>query len=146
MPDVDSTLRQIASWKFVITTDLTSAFYQIPLSIVSMKYCNVVTPFHGVRTYTRCAMGMPVSETELEELTCRVPGDLLEKGVMAKIADDLYCGSDDEAELLYNWKRHLSVLDRCNLSLSASKTVIAPKSTAILGWIWSDGILRASPH
>ena len=96
MPDVDSTLHQIARWKFVITTDLTSAFYQIPLSKVSMKYCSVVTPFRGVRVYIRGAMGMPGSETALEELMCRVLGDLLE-GVVAKIADDLYCGGNDEA-------------------------------------------------
>ena len=96
MPDVDSTLHQIARWKFVITTDLTSAFYQIPLSKASMKYCGVVTPFRGVRVYIRCAMGMPRSETALEELMCRVLGDLLE-GVVAKIADDLYCGGDYEA-------------------------------------------------
>ena len=33
MPDVDSTLRKIAQWKYLIATDLTSAFYQIPLSL-----------------------------------------------------------------------------------------------------------------
>ena len=49
----------------MIQTDLTSAFYQIPLSKQSMKYCGVATPFHGVRVYTRCAMGMPGSETAL---------------------------------------------------------------------------------
>ena len=31
MPDVDSTLRLIARWKFIIATDLSSAFFQIPL-------------------------------------------------------------------------------------------------------------------
>ena len=144
MPDVDSTLCQIARWKF-ITTDFTSAFYQIPLSKGSMKYCDVVTPFLGVRVYAQCAMGMPGSET-LEELMCRVLGDLLEEGAVAKIADDLYCGGDDEAELLYNWERLLSALDWCDLRLSASKTVIAPKSTTIHGWIWSNNTLRASPH
>ena len=42
MPNVDSTLRSIARWKYLITSDLTSAFYQIPLSKFSMKYrkCN----------------------------------------------------------------------------------------------------------
>ena len=30
MPDVDSTLLSIARWKYLITSDLTSAFYQIP--------------------------------------------------------------------------------------------------------------------
>ena len=91
-------------------------------------------------------MGMPGSEKALEKLMCRVLGDLLEEGVVAKIADDLYCGSDDEAELLYNWKRLLSALDQCDLRFSASKTVIAPKSTTILGWIWYNGTLQASPH
>ncbi|KAK2566485.1 hypothetical protein P5673_010009 [Acropora cervicornis] len=45
MPDVDATLHLIAQWKHIITTDLTSAFYQIPLSRNSMKYCGVATPF-----------------------------------------------------------------------------------------------------
>ena len=44
MPDVDSTLLRIARWKYLITSDLTSAFYQIPLSESSMKYCRVATP------------------------------------------------------------------------------------------------------
>ena len=37
MPDVDTTLRQIAQLKHIVTTDLTSAFYQIPLARESMK-------------------------------------------------------------------------------------------------------------
>ena len=48
LPDVDTTLRTIAQWKYIIVTDLTSAFYQIPLSKASMKYCGVATPFRGV--------------------------------------------------------------------------------------------------
>jgi len=91
LPDVDSTLRQIAQWKYIIATDLTKAFYQIPLAKESMKYCGVVTPFKGVRVYTRTAMGMPGSETALEELTCRILGDLAEQGHVAKVADDLHC-------------------------------------------------------
>ena len=31
MPDDDSTIRQIAQWRNLIATDLTNAFYQIPL-------------------------------------------------------------------------------------------------------------------
>jgi hypothetical protein len=37
-------------------------------------------------------------------------------------------------------------LHKCNLRLSAVKTVINPKSTTILGWIWNCGTLKASPH
>ena len=146
MPDVDSTLRTIAQWKYIIKTDLTSAFYQISLSKDSMKYCGVATPFRGVRVYTRCAMGMPGSETALEELMCRVMGDFIQEGSVAKLADDLYCGENTPEQLLSTWKKVLQALQKCNLRLSPTKTVICPRSTTILGWIWSQGTLSASPH
>lgn len=142
MPDVDSTLLKIACWKYIVVSDLSQAFYQIPLAKNSMKYCGVVTPFKGVRVYTRCAMGIPGSETALEELMCRVLGDLLQEGCVAKIADDLYCGGNSHQELLLNWRKVLSALDRCNLRLSPAKTIICPASTTILGWIWSQGSIR----
>ena len=146
LPDVDSTLRLIAQWSYIIVTDLTSAFYQIPLAKESMKYCGVATPFKGVRVYVRSAMGMPGSETALEEVMCRVLGPLLQDGSVAKIADDLYCGGNTPQELLCNWKRVLQALHSCNLRLSAHKTIISPKTTTILGWIWTAGSLSASPH
>ena len=133
LPDVDSTLRLIAQWSHIIVTDLTSAFYQIPLAKESMKYCGVATPFKGVRVYVRSAMGMPGSETALEEVMCRVLGPLLQDGCVAKIADDLYCGGNTPQELLCNWKRVLQALHKCNLRLSAHKTIISPKTTTILG-------------
>ena len=146
MPDVESTLRIIGSWKYIIATDLTMAFYQIPLSKGSMKYCGVATPFKGVRVYTRCAMGMPGSETALEELMCRVVGDLIQEGCVAKIADDLYCGGSTYSELLQNWRHLLEAMNKNGLHLAARKTVIAPKSTTVLGWVWTQGRLQASPH
>ena len=145
LPDVDSTLRLIAQWSHIIVTDLTSAFYQIPLAKESMKYCGVATPFKGVRVYVRSAMGMPGSETALEEVMCRVLGPLLQDGCVAKIADDLFCGGNTPQELLCNWKRVQQALHKCNLRLSAHKTIISPKTTTILGWIWSAGSLRQSP-
>lgn len=111
-----------------------------------MKYCGVVTPFQGVRVYARRAMGMPGSETALEELTCRVLGHLVQEGVVAKIADDLYCGGHTPEELLNNWERVLIALHKCSLNLSASKTIIAPKDAIILGWHWHLGTIQASPH
>ena len=146
MPDVDSTLRTIAQWKYIVKTDLTNAFYQIPLAQQSMKFCGVATPFRGVRVYTRCAMGMPGSETALEELMCRVVGDFIQEGSVAKLADDLYIGGNTPDELLLTFKKVLQALQRCDLRLSPSKTVICPRSTTILGWIWSQGTLSASPH
>ena len=111
-----------------------------------MKYCGVATPFKGVRVYVRSAMGIPGSETALKEVMCRVLGPLLHDGSVAKIVDDLYCGGNTPQELLNNWKRVLQALHKCNLRLSAHKTIISPKTTAILGWIWNAGSLSASPH
>jgi hypothetical protein len=146
LPNVDSILRTIACWKYIIVSDLTSAFYQIPLSKESMKYCGVATPFRGVRVYTRSAMGMPGSETVLEELLCLCLGSLIQEGSVAKLADDLYCGGNTPKELSNNWQRILQRLEECQLRLSAKKTNICPKSTSILGWIWSEGSITASTH
>jgi hypothetical protein len=146
MPDVDSTLRKIACWRYIIVSDLSQSFYQVPLSKSSLKYCGVATPFKGVRIYTRCAMGMPGLETALEELMCRVLGDLLQNGCVAKIADDLYCGGNIPTELLSNWRKVLTALYKRDLRLSAKKTIISPVSTTILGCIWSRGSIRASPN
>ncbi|XP_033099015.1 uncharacterized protein LOC117102721 [Anneissia japonica] len=111
-----------------------------------MKYCGIATPFKGIRVYTRSAIGMPGSETCLEEQMCRVIGDLIQEGCVTKIADDLYISRNTPHDLLNNWQRTLSALGRNNLCLSARKTHICPKSTTILGWVWSNGTLKASPH
>ena len=79
-------------------------------------------------------------------MMCHTLGDLIQEGCMTKLADDLYCGGDSPDTLLSNWRRVLESLDHCNLCLSPTKTIICPKSTTILSWIWSQGTLSASPH
>ena len=110
----------------MIITDLKHAFYQIPLSHGSMKYCGVVTPFKGVRVYTRAAMGMPGSETCLEELLSRVLGEFIQEGSVAKIADDLFVGGDTPVEALDNWCRVLLSLNKNNLKVNAPKPSSVP--------------------
>ena len=41
-----------------------------------------------------------MSETALEEIICRVLGDLVQEGHVAKLADDLYCGAETLDALL----------------------------------------------
>ena len=125
-PDVDCTLRTIASWQFLIKSDLMNAFYQIPLSKSSMKYCGVATPFKGTLVYNRSAMGMLGSETALEELMCQILGDFVQEGCAAKIADDMCVGGNSLHELQQNWWRVLSALAKCDIRLSAR-----------LLWLWS---------
>ena len=78
---------------------------------------------------------------------CRALGDLLQDGCVAKVADDLYCGGNSPAELLVNWRKVLMALEKCNLRLSAKKTIICPMSTTMHPWLdmvtWFH---FASPH
>jgi hypothetical protein len=86
-----------------------------------MKYCGVATPFKGVRVYTQCAMGMPGSETALEDLMCRMLGDFLQEGSVAKLADDLFCGGDTLDEVWRNCGRVLEALKKSDIRLSPPK-------------------------
>jgi len=91
----------------------------------------MATPFN-VHVYIRGAMVMAASETALEGLMCRVLGDLVQEGYVAKLADDLYCGANKLQDITVKWQLVLEALQRNNLRLSPSKTVIFPKSTSIL--------------
>ena len=86
-------------------------------------------------------MGMPGSETALEEIMSRVLGEYIQRGFVAKLADDLYIGGDSEEDLTNHWLEVLQALSRNNLGLSATKTVIAPKTTVVLGWVWENGTI-----
>ena len=59
---------------------------------------------------------------------------------------DLYIGANDIASLFQIWEVVLKRLKQADLRLSGSKTEILPMETMILGWIWSQGSLSASPH
>ena len=89
---------------------------------------------------------MPGSETALEELLCRIVGDLLTKGTLMKLADDLYVGGNTGKELLNNWRDVLVAFHSAGVRLTASNTVIAPTEAQLLGWVWKNGKLIASPH
>ena len=146
MPNVEDTLRTIGRWKYVIKTDLKQAYFQIPLSKESQRYAGTASPFKGVRVYDRAAMGLPGSETALEELMNRVAGDLIMEGVAAKVADDCYCGGETVEGALHAYERLLASFAANNLGLNPSKTIIFPKRVVILGWVWEMGTLSASSH
>ena len=146
MPNVESTLRTIASWNIIGKTDMSAAYFQLEMKKSSKKYCGVHTPFKGLRVYNTGVMGLPGVEVALEELTSLVLGDMVTEGKVAKLADDLFIGASNPAEFKQNLKEVLIRLHENNIKLKATKTILAPKEVVILGWIWSNGKLRASSH
>ena len=91
-------------------------------------------------------MGLPGSETALEELMNRVVGDLIMEGCVAKVADDCYCGGDTIDSALSAYERLIAAFAANNLGLNPAKTVIFPKRVVILGWVWEMGTLSACSH
>ena len=146
MPTVESTLRTIASWRYIVVTDLRDAFYQIPMDKGSMKWCGTPTPYRGLRVYQVAVQGLPGSSEVLEELLCTVLGDYVKEGFVAKIADDLTVGGDTIPDLFNNWERVLKALLDNGLKLKGPKTIIAPMSAQILGWLWNNGSITACKH
>ena len=144
--DVESVLQRIGQWKVIIKTDLKWAYYQIALAQDSMRYTGVVTPFKGTYVYKRSVMGLPGSEAALEEVLCRVLGDLVQDGGVVKLSDDLYCGAETVEELMSIWEKVLERLRDNGMKLSPDKTVCCPTSTTILGWRWENGSIRPTTH
>ena len=146
MPKVEDIIQQIAQYKYIIKADLTQAYYQIPLEKSSIKYVGVCTPFRGMYVYTRAVMGLPGSESALEQLLSMILGDLMVDGSVIKLADDLYIGADTPSELINIWENVLQLLQHNNLRLSPSKTICCPTTTEVLGWQWKQGTLQATSH
>ena len=142
----DEVVRKLASFKYMIKCDLTKSFYQIKVSKKSIPYLGTPTPFKGLRVYLRSAMGQPGSSEALEELISRVFGDFIEEGWFVHIHDDINICADTIIQLVINWSRVLQRFLENNLKLSAKKTVICPKETVILGWVWRSGTITCSPH
>ena len=91
-----------------------------------MKWCATPTPYRGLRCYAVAVQGCPGSSEALEELLCAVLGDLVQEGIVFKIADDLTVGADSPVMLLHNWSRVLQRLYENGLKLKGIKTIIFP--------------------
>ena len=124
MPTVECISRTVAEWKYIISTDLRDAFYQIPLDKESMKWCATQTPFRGLRVYLVASQGLPGSSEWLEELLSLLFGRLVQDGWLAKVADDLYVGGNTVEQLYLKWGKVLTILFENGLKLKAVKSVV----------------------
>ena len=119
-------------WKYIIKTDLKSAYFQIKVDSESKKWLGTNSPYKGMYVHNRAPMGLRNMAEYLEEIVSRVLGDFLAEGILTKISDDLIIGGNTVNELLLHWTKVLRRLSD-NLSLSADKTFICPTSVKVVG-------------
>lgn len=90
-----------------------------------MKYCRVATFYR--RVHTRCAIGQPGSEMAFKELMCRIVGHFLQKGCVAKLADDLFCGGYTPRSFYTIWNVFFSRYKNPEFVYHLSKLLFAKK-------------------
>ena len=91
-------------------------------------------------------MGLIGMDTVQEELTDKLLGDLVIKGSVAKLADNVYFGSDSLDGLLDVFHDIVSRCHQANLRLKPSKIQLNIKHADILGLNWNKGTLTPTPH
>ena len=137
----------LGKFKVLIVSDLYQGFFQNHLHPSSRQWLAIMSPFGGLRIFLRSVQGLLNQTEELDELLSKVLAQELKEDLVARIADDIIVGGENEDEAIHNWERILSKLNNNNLKLSSSKTIMFPSSVDILGWVWKKGgFLIPSPH
>lgn len=142
----EQVIHTVGQWKYIIHADLTKAYFHIELAKDSTRYVGIMSPFRGTLVYLRSVMGLPGSEAALEEILSRIFGDIIQRGDMVKLADDLYMGAENVDRLLLIWEEVLMRLQDNGFKLSPEKTICCPTSTTIMGWQWENGTIYPTSH
>ena len=79
----------MGKWKYIVKTDLKSAYFQIPIKKDSQQWLGTISPYKGMFVYNVAPQGLRNMAEYLEELVARVFGDFLAESWLMKIADDL---------------------------------------------------------
>ena len=141
----------IASWTYMGECDFTDMYWQIKLRMDTnqdkqqLQYLCIRTAC-GTLAYARAPMGLLGMDAIQEELTDKLLGDLVIKGSVAKVADNVYFGSDTLDGFLDVFHNIISRCNQANLRLKPSKIKLNIKHADILGLHWNKGTLSPTPH
>ena len=140
----------VASWKYMAEIDAKDCYFQIPLRTdqrhkKKLAYMCIKTAL-GTLCFTRAAMGLLGMDVYQDEMMQRIFGDLILKGNLITLADNIYFGADTLEGLSALFEEVLSRCEAADLRIKPSKVHINLKSADILGLHWSAGTLSPSPH
>ena len=141
----------LAKWKFLGELDFTDMYWQLHLRLQTnqdkrqLQYLCIRTA-SGTLAYARAPIGLLGMDAVQEELTDKLLGDLVLRGAVAKVADNVYFGGSTLAELHEVFEEIVHRCQLANLRLKPSKIFLNIKHADILGLHWNRGTLSPSHH
>ena len=143
---LEDTIRQVGSYEYIITSDLTDSLWQRRVVEDKLPYLAFHSPFKGTYIFMRSCQGL-INQTEgLEELVSVVLHEHIINGECRVHADNIYVMGHTAKEAIDNWERVLQSLNSNNLKLSAKKTYCFPQKLDLLGWSKQGKYLVPDPH
>ena len=136
----------LGRWKFHIFADMQNSYFQIPVERRLWGYLAINTPYRGMRVMTRAGQGLLNSDVHLDQLLMKVLGDELKEGIVEVARDDIQVGGNTIDEVLWNWDKVLSKLNKCNLKIAPNKVRVLLDDTEVYGYRIKKGYVLPSPH
>ena len=146
-----SVYTSLAGWKYLGELDFTDMYWQLHMRLNTnldrkqLQYLCIRTAC-GTLAYARAPIGLLGMDAIQEELTDKLLGDLVIKGSVAKVADNVYFGGETLADLHIVFEEIVRRCHLANLRLKPSKVFLNIKHADILGLHWSNGTLTPSHH
>lgn len=119
MPNIEDEIARLSGQAYFITLDLTSGYYQVPISEKSKPLTSFVTP-DGQYEFNRMPFGLANAPAIFQRMMNKVLGATRYDGATAYIDDVLIYGKDVE-ECLSRLDKVLQMIEAANLTLNLSK-------------------------
>ena len=125
-PGIEETKQMLASFKYIVTINLSQFYYQNSVDRTISQYLGVIHPYKGTLVYTVSPMGLRGSSENSYERLTRIFGDMQRDNKLCRQADALIVGGQDLHSLFENLKGVFSQLRSSNMTIKLSKLEICP--------------------
>ena len=146
MPTVSEAMTALAAADYHVELDFSNYYWQNPIPREDSAKLAIAHPYGGLRVYTVCPQGLRNSAEWGSEILSRIYGDMVKKGRCTRIADQIYVLGNSVIELAENFKEILARARNANLTFKASKIIVCPHSTVILGWKKQGSLWLPTQH
>ena len=143
LPRQDESLEALCGAKYFTTADLTSGYYQVPLSEDAKKISCFVTK-SGTYGFRRMPMGLNNASGTFERLMETVMRGLQWEELLIYM-DDIIVFSSDESQHIGRLARMLSRLQQSGLKIKPSKTYLFQREVQYLGHVGNEHGIHTDP-